>query len=171
MRRIAQGPAPQRTGSDGSFQPAARPITGACALGVGLLALVTIWAMVEPTPDRGIAAGGMTPVALAALVSLGGGAVLLVRGVDCRIQRLFRTRRLLLIGTVLTASGVGLTVACLSSGPFASLLARGRADAADVYDACMLAAAFVCLTGAGVAFAFAREARQHERHWLDVLRR
>lgn len=170
MRRIAHGLAPRRTGSDEPLHPAAHPVLGAFVLGIGLAALVTTWAITEPTPGRGFAAGGTTPVALAALVSIACGTALLVRAGDCRIQRLFRTRRLLLIGTVLTAVGVGLTVACLTSGPFASLQARGRADAADVSDACVLAAAFVCLTGAGVAFAFAREARQHERHWLDALR-
>ena len=171
MRRIA--PLHRRRGIDAGRapQPAAHPVHGALVLGVGLLTLVTAWAMTGPTAGDGIASGWTTPVVLVALVLVGGGTVLLIQGVDCRVQRLFRTRRLFAIGALLIVAGVGMTAACLSSGPFASILARGRADTADLHDACMLAAAFICMTGACVAFALAREARQHERHWLDVLRR
>ncbi len=82
------------------------------------------------------------------------------------------TRMMFVIGVFLTMVAAGLTVACLSSGPFASILARGRANTADLYDIRVLAAAFVCVTGECVTFRARRERHDSTSdQWLDVQRR
>lgn len=80
-------------------------------------------------------------------------------------HRVFRCRHLLLTGALLLVVGVTTIVSMVVHDPFAKLFAHGRITSEDMVDAGFVAAALICMFGAGVAFTGAWDRLHAERHW------
>ena len=128
MRRATIGSFPNRRGHAHPDAPdlAVRPLVGALLLAGGLGSLLAAWTLAAPRSGRDTALGATTLLVTAALVAVVVGVALLVRGTECRTRRLFRARRLFVIGVALAAVAPGLAIGCLMTGPFQSVLATGR---------------------------------------------
>ncbi len=108
-----------------------------------------------------VAAGSVAVVARAVYV--------IVTSAFSDAYRVFRTRHLLVCGSLLLAVAASEAGLLLWRGPFDSFFAHGRITGEVIIEVATVMAALVCMVGSGVALTGAWERRHVERNWHRTL--
>ena len=139
-------------------------------LGTGLGALVVAHTITRETNDSVTGATPTTAIVLLLVIPLALAAVarstyVIVTSGHSDAHRIFRSRHLFTTGALLLAVGAAIAASMVVHDPFDKLFAHGRITGEDLVDVGLVAAALICLFGAGVAFTGAWDRLHAERHW------
>ena len=139
-------------------------------LGAGLGALVVAHTITRRMNDSVTGAAPATVLVLLLVVPLALAAVarstfVLVTSGDSDAYRVFRCRHLFATGALLFVIAATTLASMVAHDPFGKLFAHGRITGEDIVDVGIVAAALICMFGAGVAFTGAWDRLHAERHW------
>jgi hypothetical protein len=139
-------------------------------LGAGIGVLVVAHTITRRMNDAVTGATATTVIVLLLLVPLALAAVarstsVIVTSGHSDAYRIFRSRHLFGVGALLLTVGATIAAATVVHDPFGKLLAYGRITGENIVDVGILAAAVICIVGAGVAFIGAWDRLNTERHW------
>ena len=138
-------------------------------LGVGVAGLWVSQRIATVDPAVGSASLWTSLVSIASLSALARGVYITVSSGSSEFFRVFRSRHLVLVGLILLAASVVLTMLVVLDDPFGRFFAHGRITSSDLADLAGALGAMVCGLGAIVSFTGAWEAHQAERRWYDWL--
>lgn len=143
------------------------------ALGAGLGALFLAHYVTRQLDDSAAGATFSTAVVMlvvsTALAVVGRAVYVIVTTAFSDAHRVFRTRHLVVCGTLLFVVAAGASGALVARGPFEKLFAHGRITGEDIIDIATVLAAVVCMVGAGVASIGAWDRMHEERNWHRTL--
>jgi len=114
------------------------------------------------TPTTVIVLLLVIPLALAAVAR---STFVIVTSGHSDAYRIFRCRHLFAAGALLLVAGATIAASMVVHDPFDKLFAHGRITGEDIVDVGIVAAALICMVGAGVAFTGAWDRLHVERHW------
>ena len=104
----------------------------------------------------------VVPLALAAVAR---STFVIVTSGHSDAYRIFRSRHLFASGALLSVIAATIAASMVVHDPFGKLFAHGRITGEDIVDVGIVAAALICMFGAGVAFTGAWDRLHVERHW------